>query len=377
MFFRDIVGQEQVKQQLIQTVKEGRIPHALLFLGPEGSGNLALAIAYGQLVCCENPTENDSCGTCHSCKKYQKLIHPDLHFIFPVNTTKDSDKDVRSDHFLAKWRELFLLSPYFSENKWYEYIGIENKQGSISKNEASEIIRKLSLKSFESEYKVVVIWLPERMNEVSANKLLKLIEEPPEKTLFMLVSENSERIIKTILSRTQLIKVPHIDRQSLASALEDRQAVESFMAQSIARIANGNFALAQQLAAEGSQSISWFEAFQQMMRLSYKKDVLGLMEWAEEMASIGRERQKNFFEYAEKLTRDSLMTNMGLTDLAFPGKNEEVFVTNFSPYIPAGVAQVIYREMNLAFLQISQNGNPKVIFTDLVLKMVKVINSKK
>lgn len=377
MFFRDIVGQEQVKQQLIQTVKEGRIPHAQLFLGPEGSGNLALAVAYAQLVCCEDPKDGDSCGECHSCKKYQKLIHPDLHFIFPVNTTKDSDKDVSSDHFIAKWRELFLQSPYFSESRWYEHIGMENKQGSISKNEASDILRKLSLKSFESEYKVVIMWLPERMNEVSANKLLKLIEEPPEKTLFMLVSENSERIIKTILSRTQLVKVPLIDRQSLATALEERLAVEPFLAQSIARIANGNFAIAQQLAVEGSQSASWFEAFQQLMRLAYKKDVLQLMEWAEEMATIGRERQKSFLEYAQKLTRDSLMTNMGLTDIAFPGKNEELFVTNFSPFITAGVAQVIYREMNLAFLQISQNGNPKVIFTDLVLKMVKLINSKK
>ena len=281
-----------------------------------------------------------------------------------------------SDHFLAKWRELFLHSPYFSENRWYEYIGIENKQGSISKNEASEIIRKLSLKSFESEYKVVIIWLPERMNEVSANKLLKLIEEPADKTLFILVSENSERIIKTILSRTQLVKIPHIDRQSLVSALMDKLAVEPFLAQSIARIANGNFALAQQLAADGSQSATWFDAFQQLMRLSYKKDILGLMEWAEELALLGRERQKNFLEYALKLTRDSLMTNMGLTDLAFPGKNEELFVTNFSPYINIEKATVIYREMNLAFLQISQNGNPKVIFTDLVLKMVKLINSK-
>ena len=226
-----------------------------------------MAIAYGQFVCCEHPTENDSCGVCHSCKKYQKLIHPDLHFIFPVNTTKDSEKDVSSDHFLAKWRELFLHSPYFSENRWYEYIGIENKQGSISKNEASEIIRKLSLKSFESEYKVVIIWLPERMNEVSANKLLKLIEEPADKTLFILVSENSERIIKTILSRTQLVKIPHIDRQSLVSALMDKLAVEPFLAQSIARIANGNFALAQQLAADGSQSATWFDAFQQLMKL--------------------------------------------------------------------------------------------------------------
>jgi len=377
MFFRDIVGQEQIKKQLLATVKEGRIPHAQLFLGPEGSGNLALAIAYAQLVACDNPGEADSCGVCHSCKKYQKLIHPDLHFIFPVNSVKDGEKDPISDHFLVKWRELMLKSPYFSESRWYEYIGIENKQGNISKNESTEIIRKLNLKSFESDYKVVIIWLPERMNETSANKLLKLVEEPPEKTIFLLVSENSERIIKTILSRTQLINVPLIDRKDLAAALESQFEIDAEHAISIARIANGNYALAQQLATEGVQSEAWFEAFQQLMRLSYKKDVLLLLEWAEEMAGYGRERQKSFLEYAQKLTRDSFMVNMGANSVAFPGKNEESFVQNFSPFIYDSVAAMLYKELNLAFLQISQNGNGKIIFTDLVLKTVKLINAKK
>lgn len=377
MFFRDIVGQEQIKKQLLATVKEGRIPHAQLFLGPEGSGNLALAIAYAQLVACDNPSETDSCGVCHSCKKYQKLIHPDLHFVFPVNSSKDGEKDPVSDNFIVKWRELVLKSAYFSESKWYEYIGIENKQGNISKNESTEIIRKLNLKSFESDYKVVIIWLPERMNEVSANKLLKLVEEPPEKTIFLLVSENSERIIKTILSRTQLIKVPLIDRKELAAALEAQFGIDAQQAISIARIANGNYALGQQLATEGVQSEAWFEAFQQLMRLSYKKDVLSLLEWAEEMAGLGRERQKSFFEYAQKLTRDSFMVNMGANDVAFPGNNEEAFVKNFSPFIYDSVAAMLYKELNLAFLQISQNGNGKIIFTDLVLKTVKLINAKK
>ena len=377
MFFRDIVGQEPIKKQLLATVKEGRIPHAQLFLGPEGSGNLALAIAYAQLVACDNPSETDSCGVCHSCKKYQKLIHPDLHFVFPVNSSKDGEKDPVSDNFIVKWRELVLKSAYFSESKWYEYIGIENKQGNISKNESTEIIRKLNLKSFESDYKVVIIWLPERMNEVSANKLLKLVEEPPEKTIFLLVSENSERIIKTILSRTQLIKVPLIDRKELAAALEAQFGIDAQQAISIARIANGNYALGQQLATEGVQSEAWFEAFQQLMRLSYKKDVLSLLEWAEEMAGLGRERQKSFFEYAQKLTRDSLMVNMGANDVAFPGNNEEAFVKNFSPFIYDSVAAMLYKELNLAFLQISQNGNGKIIFTDLVLKTVKLINAKK
>ena len=376
MFFRDIVGQEQIKKQLLATVKEGRIPHAQLFLGPEGSGNLALAIAYAQLVACENPGETDSCGVCHSCKKYQKLIHPDLHFAFPVNTSKDGEKDPVSDHFIVKWRELVLATPYFSESRWYEHIGIENKQGNISKNEAAEIIRKLNLKSFESEYKVVIIWLPERMNEVSANKLLKLVEEPPEKTIFLLVSENSERIIKTILSRTQLVKVPLIERSKVAEAVVAQFGLDAQQANSVARIANGNYALAQQLATEGVQSEAWFEAFQQLMRLSYKKDVISLMEWAEEMAGQGRERQKSFLEYAQKLTRDSFMVNMGAKDVAFPGKNEEAFVQNFSPFIYDTVASLLYKELNLAYAQISQNGNGKIIFTDLVLKTVKLIKSK-
>ncbi len=270
-----------------------------------------------------------------------------------------------------------LKTAYFTESKWYEYIGIENKQGNISKNESTEIIRKLNLKSFESDYKVVIIWLPERMNEVSANKLLKLVEEPPEKTIFILVSENSERIIKTILSRTQLIKVPLIDRKALAASLELQFGIDAQQAISIARIANGNYALAQQLATDGVQSEAWFEAFQQLMRLSYKKDVLLLMEWAEEMAGLGRERQKSFLEYAQKLTRDSFMINMGASEVAFPGNNEEAFVKNFSPFIYDSVAAMLYSELNLAFRQISQNGNGKIIFTDLVLKTVKLINAKK
>ena len=210
MRFQDLIGQQETKQRLLQSVKEDRIAHAQLFLGQEGCGSLPLAIAYGQFINCTNRSELDSCGVCPSCNKYQKLIHPDLHFVFPTATTKEITKDPISDEFLTIWRTQLMENPYFGLLQWYAAIGIENKQGSISKNESLEILRKLNMKSYEAEYKVMIIWFPELMNVTAANKLLKMIEEPPDKTLFLLVAENTEYMLQTILSRTQLIKVPPV-----------------------------------------------------------------------------------------------------------------------------------------------------------------------
>jgi DNA polymerase-3 subunit delta' len=213
MLFSEIIGQENTKKQLIDSVQTSRMSHAQLFSGPEGSGSLPLAIAYAQYVSCTQQGADDSCGVCPSCRKYNKLAHPDLHFVFPVATTDKVKSKPVSDLFLPEWRDILLTNPYFSFNQWLEHIGVDNKQGLIGTEEAGEIIRKLTLKTYESDYKVMVIWMPEKMNDSSANKLLKMIEEPPLKTLFLLVSEHPEQIITTIISRTQLVKVPRIDRE--------------------------------------------------------------------------------------------------------------------------------------------------------------------
>ncbi|MCA1746534.1 MAG: DNA polymerase III subunit delta, partial [Bacteroidales bacterium] len=219
MLFRDVLGQEQVKKRLIQSVRDNRISHAQLFFGPEGTGKLPLAIAYAQYMCCEHPSEDDSCGICPSCIKYNKLAHPDLHFAFPVvNTKKGAGKTV-SDHFIAQWRETVTTNPYISENQWYGVIDAENKQGFISRNESNEVVRKLSLKSYEAPYKVLIIWLAEKMNASAANALLKLIEEPPDRTVFLLVAEHTDQIIPTILSRTQMIRIAPLEEQAIRSGL--------------------------------------------------------------------------------------------------------------------------------------------------------------
>lgn len=381
MQFRDIVGQEQVKQRMIKSVKEGRIPHAQLLTGPEGTGKLALAIAYAQYISCQQKGEDDSCGTCPSCHKFIKLIHPDLHFVFPIILTdkkSDSDDDKGpsgklSDAFLIQWREVLLTNPYITEADWYEMIGAENKQGIIGTTESTEVIRKLSLKSYESDYKTMIIWLPERMNQQAANKLLKLIEEPPLNTTFLMVSENPTQLLKTILSRTQIIKVPPIHRESIALALVDRFQITPAKAHEISRISNGSFQKAVSLVSVETEN-QFFPFFRQLMRLCYSNDVIGLLDWASEAASLGREQQKEMLTESLRLLRESLMLNMDLEDISYLAGDEVDFGKKFSPFINKSNVYQIFTEFNLAIDHISRNGNAQIIFTDMCMKLIKMIN---
>jgi DNA polymerase-3 subunit delta' len=381
MQFKDIVGQEQVKQRLIKSVKEGRIPHAQLFIGPEGTGKLALAIAYAQFISCQKKGEDDSCGVCPSCHKFIKLIHPDLHFVFPIilsDKKSDSDDDKGpsgklSDAFLMHWREALLANAYITETDWYEMIGAENKQGIIGTTESSDVIRKLSLKSYESDYKTMIIWLPERMNQQAANKLLKLIEEPPLNTTFLMVSENPTQLLKTILSRTQVIKIPPIHRDSIALALVNRHQLSPSKANEISRLSNGSFQRAISLASVDAEN-QYFPFFRQLMRLSYSNDVLGLLDWANEVASLGREQQKELLSESLRLLRESLMLNMDLEDISYLAGDEVDFGKKFSPFINKSNVYQIFTEFNLAIDHISRNGNPHIIFTDMCMKLVKLIN---
>lgn len=381
MLFKDIIGQEQVKQRLIKSAKEGRIPHAQLFTGPEGTGKLALAIAYAQYISCHNKGEDDSCGNCPSCHKFAKLIHPDLHFVFPIilsDRKSDSDDDKGpsgkiSDAFLLQWREVLLANPYIGESDWYEMIGAENKQGIIGTTESSEVIRKLSLKSFESDYKTMIIWLPERMNQQAANKLLKLIEEPPLKTIFLMVSENPTQLLKTILSRTQIIKVPPVHRDSIALALVDRHQLNPAKASEISRVSNGSYQNALKLISSEVDS-QYFTMFRDLMRLCYSNNVLGLLDWVDELVALGREQQKEMLSDSLRLLRESLMLNMELDDISYLAGEEYDFGKKFSPFINRSNIYQIFNEINLAIDHISRNGNPHIVFTDMSMKLVKLIN---
>lgn len=378
MLFKDIVGQDEVKERLIKSVSEDRIAHAQLFVGQPGTGKLALAIAYAQYIACQNRGETDSCGTCPACIKYQKLIHPDLHFVFPVNEAKksgtsDKSSGKGSDAYIGIWRDRVLKSPYFTEQQWYSELGIENKMGIISTGEASEVIKKISFKSYESTFKVMIIWLPERLHASAANRLLKLIEEPPGKTVFLLVTEDQEKIIGTIQSRTQILKIPPIKREDIAQALVTRYDLSPQKGRDISRIANGDFQTAIGLALDTDTTPN-FSFLRDLLRLCYSRNVLGLLSWVDKIVKLNREQQKDFITYSLRIIRESFMLNLGLDDIVYIAGEEEEFSKNFSPFINGGNVVKVYNEFNLAMLHITRNGNAHIIFTDLTMKLVKLIN---
>lgn len=374
MFFRDVIGQEEIKRRLIRTVKDNRISHAQLFSGPEGSGSLALALAYAQYISCEDRTEEDSCGKCPSCNKYMKYIHPDLHFVFPVNTTEKVKKDGPvSDDFIFAWREMLLKNPYTTIFQWYEYIGIENKQGIINRNESAEIVRKLNLKSFESEHKVMIIWMPEKMHPTAANKLLKIIEEPLGNTIFLLITESPEQIIPTILSRTQIIKIPGIDEGSLLEALKKQFQLSDEELQNAARLSEGSYNKAIEYIQRNEETDLNFDRFSKIMRLTYTRDFTGIFNWVEEMASTGREKQKNFLIYALRLVRENYLMNIGNRNLVRLSAKEKEFSEKFSAFIHHKNAPQMAEEFNKACIHIEANAYDRIIFLDLALKLVKLI----
>lgn len=377
MYFRDVIGQAAVKNRLIQAVHDQRIPHAQLYLGPEGSGNLTLALAYAQYLCCENRGENDACGTCISCIKYEKLAHPDLHFVFPVNTTKSVSKHPTSAKFLAEWREALTQNSYINLHQWLEHIGIENKQGIINTDESGEIMRALSLKAYEAPYKVMVIWRPEKMNLAAANKLLKILEEPPEKTVFLLIAEDHEQIIPTILSRTQLVKVPRLPASELSEALVERWGQSPAAAASTAHMADGNYLEATRLLQDSEEEHFNRDMFIGWMRLCYSKNVLKAQDWTDQMSTIGRERQKNFLHYGLHLLRECLMVNYGTDALVRLEGPERDFVQKFSPFVHEGNSLQLIQGLEEAHYHIERNANPRILFLDLSLQTIKRLRIKR
>ncbi len=380
MFFKDIAGHKAIKQKLIGAVQQNRVSHALLFSGPEGNGKLSLAIAFAQYLSCENKSENDSCGTCSSCLKYQKLIHPDLHFVFPVIKKKASEKPI-SDTYIKEWREFLSNSVYHGFEKWLKKMGTENQQAGIFAQESEEIIKKLNLKSYESEYKIMIIWMPEKMNISASNKLLKMIEEPPPKTILILVTEDSEKIIKTILSRTQLIKIPKINEQVMYESIKEKYEIEDAKIKEIVRTSDGNYLKAKELILNNANSSEQenFSLFAQFMRDAYGLRITELIEWAEKMAKSGRETQKNFLQYALKLLRENFILNISPENqnkVLFLTDNEKNFSIKFNKFIHKNNIFQLTNEFNEAYNHIERNGYNKLIFLDLALKTARLLKIK-
>jgi len=377
MKFSDIIGQKAVKDRLVQSVKDGRVSHAQLFWGPPGIGKLALALAYGQFLNCTAPTPNDSCGTCPSCIKSARLTHPDLHFIYPTTTTKKIKKDPESKLFAEEWREFILThKAYVDLNRWYDFLGVENKQGTIFARDASEIIRRLNFKAYEGKFKVMIIWMVEKLNITAANKLLKLLEEPPENTLFILIAEEPEQILTTIKSRTYQVKIPRIDKDELTKALAAYYDCRIAEVSEISAMAHGNWLEALRLHDNAEEEKFHFHNFQQWMRLCFRKSVIELIDFCSNINGIGRERQKAFLNYGLTLFRNALLSNNGLSELVRLTGDEYAFASKFAPFVHHANILEMVSLMEEGIQQIERNANAQILFMDTSLKVVKLLQVK-
>lgn len=373
MLFKDIIGQGEVIKRLLHSVQKNRVSHAQLFLGAEGSGALPLALAYAQYILCSDHKKEDACGVCSSCLKMNKLIHPDVHFVYPIAIKKHESE--KSTDVIGEWRQAFLQNPYLSLSDWFSHLNAENKQPVIGVEESGDILRKLSLTTYEGEFKVMLVWMPEKMNAAAANKLLKILEEPPDKTLFLLVSENEEALLRTIYSRTQLIKINRIQDEEIKKALVEKKDLQPAGASKIAYLADGNYNAALKLVSEGSnQNVNLYK-FRDWMRLVYKADVLNALTWVEDIGSAktGRENQKAFLLYGLNILRECLAGMYGDRKLMRVDGEELDFVKKLSTRLDGDLCKQLSDELNEAIIHIERNGSGKLIFTDLSLKCMKIV----
>jgi DNA polymerase III subunit delta' len=377
LYFSEIIGQSSLKKRLIQSVTDRRISHAQLFFGPEGAGALPLAIAYAQYISCTGDKDEDACGKCPSCIKYSKLVHPDLHFLFPVNTTSSKKEDPYCDDFLAEWRTFVLQNPYARLNDWYLHIELENKQGLIKEKESDAITKKLSFKSFESDFKIAIIWMAEKMHDAASNKLLKLLEEPPEMTVFLLITENPEALLSTVRSRCLPVKVPLIAEKDLKDALQERHPIDASQSESIARLSMGNYARALELLRENDEDGSQLATFREFMLAGYMNNIASGMKTVEALSSLTREKQKAFLDYSLRLIRENGVIRLQEGDLNYMNRKEEEFAVNFSKFINGGNMAPLADQFNKAFRDIERNGNSKIILLDLMLKAGKLLGQMK
>ncbi|MEE9408434.1 MAG: DNA polymerase III subunit delta' [Polaribacter sp.] len=379
MLFNQIIGQEHIKNYLKVSAENGRIPHAQLFVGKEGSGTLPMAIAYAQYLLCNFSDNVDACNI-----KCNKLQHPDLHFAFPVNSNAGGITKPVSDNYLNEWRSFITEQPYSSLYNWMEYIGVEKKQGNISKNESDIIFKKLNLKSYEGGFKVMIIWCAENLtsqSDAAANKLLKLIEEPPNKTVLILVTENEEQIISTIRSRCQALHFPALSEQDITNTLIVNHQVSDNEAAKIAHQAEGNYNKAIHLLQNDGNDLVFEEWFIAWIRTAFKAKgnaavIQQLIEWSDTIAKTGRETQKQFLEYCLQFFRQALLLNYKSDQLVFMETKTEFNLSKFAPFVHSGNILEIEKELNTAMYHIERNGNAKIVLLDLSMKLTRFLHKK-
>lgn len=380
MQFKDVIGQAAVKERLALSFKEGRISHAQLFFGPTGSGVLPLALAYAQFLTCNDRTDTDSCGKCPSCLRNSKLVHPDVHYSYPVVTdTKRGFKKPISLDYITEWRETVIPFPYLNYNDWVASIADnENKQATIMVEEAGDIVRKISMKAYEAPFKVVIMWLPEKMSAVVSNKMLKSIEEPPDNTIFILASEQRDQIIQTILSRTQLIKVNRLSDDEIANALMQRKHLSEEHARDIARLADGDFHLALELSREALGDASHETEFLNWMRLCFSpmKSMDKLQAWVDGMHGSGREKQKQFLFACIQTVRECMMINLADRQLVKIDNQQIQALDKFLPFVNAHNMSPFVEALNEAYYHIERNAHGKILFLDLSLKLSRILQIK-
>lgn len=372
MYFKDIIGQEDIKQRLIQSAQTGIVPHARLFTEQGGAGAFPLALAYARYLNCTDRTETDACGHCPSCRKYDELVHPDLHFVFPIVAKKDKKKEV-CDDYLAEWRTFLKDRPYFSIDDWLDYIDAGNSQALIYSKESEEIIHKLSLKIYEADYRILLVWLPEKLHPTCANKLLKMIEEPPVNTVILMVSEAPDLILGTIQSRAQRMHIRPIQTEAIAAAMISRYGLSREDAQHIAHLSGGDYLRAMEAISLGEENKFFLEQFKGMMRNSWARNVKGMRAMADTMAAIGRERQKNFLAYCQHLIRENFMYRFQAPELNYMNLDEASFAVKFSPFVNERNVIDLMEELAKAERHISQNVNAKMVFFDLSLRITVLI----
>lgn len=390
MLFKDVIGQTELKKELPELMQENRLAHALLFLGKEGSGGLPLALAFAQFVVCETVRKQnaqtgpslfgeeapvtkatDACGVCPACQKASQLVHPDIHFSYPVVTKKAGTPPVSTD-YISEWREFVKLYPYGNVYDWLQSIGAENKQGNITAHECNDIIRKLNLKSFEGDYKILLMWLPEYLGN-EGNKLLKLIEEPPPNTLFLLVAENDSLILPTILSRCQLVKVPLLENEEVTEALIDRNKTEPAIASQVAQVSNGNYREALQLVQHADED--WQTLLREWLNAIMRTGPIAQVKWVDEISKLGREKQKQFLRYFNHLLELSLRVRVMGDAAASAGKDQD-FAERLNKIAGIEQQEAIIEELDRATYYIERNANAKILFQALTIKLYHIIQDK-
>ena len=377
MYFSEVIGQQALKDKLRRETAEGRVPHAMLFCGAPGYGTLALALAYAQYLLCPCRSAEDSCGTCPSCRQVARLEHPDLHFVFPnqKKSARTKAEDSLCAHWQAEWRDFLKGGPYVRLDSWLEAMGAKG-QALIYAGEAADLVRKMNIASSAGGYKVVIIWYPERMNEACANKLLKLLEEPPGQSAFILVSEAPERLLPTIVSRTQRILVPRIGEADIAAALGSRFALDPAAAGAAAHRSGGDFIEALSALSATGEEKAWFDRFVELMRLAYTRNARGMKAWSEKLADLPREQEKAFLLYSQRMLRENFVYNFHCPQMVYMSPAEQQFAVRFAPFINERNCIGIMEELELARRHVEQNVNAKMVFFDLALQIAVLIRHR-